>query len=217
MALTFPLSLNAFADRLRIQSVNWKLERYDELSGLGSGEVLAAQLAPPRMVGDVELVPMYHAAAAQVQALIESLDGAINSFYLYAPQRKYPQYDPTGAVLGAAAVTIHTVGGNNKSLRLQGLPSGYVLTLGDYLSFDYGSNPVRRAFHRIVETVTTPGTGISPTFEVRPHLRPGVEGGLSVVLVKPSAKVFIVPGSFNPGTASGVITEGMSFQVMQRP
>jgi hypothetical protein len=217
MALSFPLPLNTFADRLKIQSVNWRFERYDELSGLGTGEVLAAQLAPPRLVGDVELVPMYHPAAAQVQALIESLDGAINSFYLYAPQRRYPQYDPTGSILGASVVSIQTVGANNKSLRLQGLPSGYVLTLGDYLSFDYGSNPTRRALHRIVETVTTPGTGISPHFEVRPHLRPGVVTGLAVTLAKPAAKVFIVPGSFNPGTASGVITEGMSFQVMQRP
>lgn len=217
MALTFPLSLSAFADKLKIQTVNWRLERYDELSGLGSGEILSAQLAPPRIVGDVEMVPMYHAAASQVQALIESLDGAINSFYLYAPQKKYPQYDPTGSILGAASVTINTVGSNNKSLRLQGLPSGYVLTVGDYLAFDYGTNPVRRAFHRIVETVTTPGTGISPVFEIRPHLRPGVATGIAVTLIKPAAKVIIVPGSFNAGTAMGPMTDGMSFQVMQRP
>lgn len=216
MALNFPASRSSLADHLPILSVNWKLERYDELSGLGTGDVLAAQLAPPRIVADVSLKPMRHDEAAQVQARIESLDGAINSFYLYAPQKKYPQYDPSGSILGSAAVTIHTVGGNNKSLRLQGLPSGYVLTLGDCLSFDYGSNPVRRAFHRIVETVTAPGSGISPLFEVRPHLRPGVAIDLGVTLIMPAAKVFIVPSSFNAGTALGPWTEGMSFQVMQR-
>lgn len=217
MALVYPLSLSAFADNLDIQSVNWRLERYDELSGLGTGEVLSAQLAPPRIVGDVKLAPMYHNAASQVQALIESLDGAISSFYLYAPQQKYPQSDPDGAILGASTVAIHTIGGDNKSLRLAGLPAGFVLTLGDYLSFDYGSNPTRRAFHRVVETVVADGAGLSPLFEIHPHLRPGAVTGLIVALKKPAAKVFIVPGSFNPGTASGLVTDGMSFQVMQRP
>ncbi len=217
MALVFPLSLNTFAEKLKIQSVVWRLERYDELSGLGSGEMLAAQLAPPRIMGDVEIAPMYHSDAAQVQALVESLDGAINSFYLYAPQSRYPQSDPTGAGLSDAVPLIHSLGSNNKSLRVKDLPPGYRLTAGDYLAFDYGSNPERRAFHRIVESVTANSGGATTLFEVRPHLRPGVAVDLNVILIKPSAKVFIVPGSFNPGKAAGPVTSGMSFQVMQRP
>lgn len=217
MAITFPLSIDALADRLKIQAVSWRLERYDELSGLGSGEILAAQLAPPRIVADVEVAPMYHSAASQVQALIESLDGPINSFYLFAPQRRYPQSDPDGSGLGSSVPTIHSIGSNNKSLRLKALPDDYVLTAGDYLAFDYGSNPERRAFHRIVETVAANSGGITPYFEVRPHLRPGVEVDTTVILKEPAAKVIIVPGSFSPGKAAGMITEGMSFQVMQRP
>lgn len=217
MALTFPLSLNDFADKLKISTVKWELKRWDQLSGLGSGDVLAAQLAPPRWAATVTLAAMYHADAAQVQALVESLDGPTNSFFLYAPQLPFPQADPDGSILGASSVTIHTVGGNNKSLRLAGLPAGYVLTIGDYLAFDYGSNPTRRAFHRIVETVTADGTGLSPLFEVRPHLRPGVTTTLPVTLAKPAAKVFIMPDTFDPGTARAVITEGMQFEVMQRP
>lgn len=217
MALTFPLSLNTFADKLRIATVRWELKRWDQLSGLGSGDVLAAQLAPPRIAGTVTLAPMYHDDAAEVQALVESLDGPLNSFFLYAPQKPFPRYDPDGSKLGSTTVTIHTVGSNNKSLRLQGLPSGYVLSTGDYLAFDYGSNPTRRAFHRIVETVTADGAGLSPLFEVRPHLRPGVTTTLAVTLKKPAAKVFIMPETFDPGTARAVITEGMQFEVMQRP
>ncbi|MGQ3214801.1 MAG: hypothetical protein ACT6U0_24390 [Shinella sp.] len=205
------------ADKLPILSVNWKLERYDEMSGLGTGEVLTAQLAPPRIVADVGLKPMRHDEAAQVQARIESLDGAINSFYLYDPRRKYPQADPAGTILGSFVPTIHTVGANNKSLRIDELPEAYTLTVGDYLAFDYGSNPVRRAFHRIVESATANSSGLTPLFEIRPHLRPGVAIDLVVTLKEPAAKVFIVPGSFNPGTAIGPWTEGMSFQVMQRP
>lgn len=217
MALSFPASLPSLADKLDIRSVEWQLRRYDELSGLGSGEMLAAQLAPPRWSGSVSLVAMTHAKAAEVQALFEALDGPMNSFYLYAPQKQFPVMDPDGSILGTDTPTIHTIGVNNRSLRLQGLPEGYVLSVGDFLSFSYGENPERRAFHRVVERVVASSSGVTPLFEMRPHLRPGVAVDLPVALVRPAAKVFVVPDSFTPGTASAAWTEGMSFQVMQRP
>ncbi|WP_309086382.1 hypothetical protein [Chelativorans sp.] len=217
MTLNFPLPLTDFADLLSIETVAWKLERWDEYSGLGNGDVIAAELAPPRWSGDVSIAPMYNDDAASVQALIESLDGAINSFYLYAPQKAFPMADPDGTLLGSATPTIGSLGANNKSLTVSGLPAGYVLTRGDLFSFDYGTNPVRRGFHRVAETVMASAGGVTPSFEVRPHFRPGVTTGRPITLIKPAAKVFIMPGSFNPGTASGPITSGMSFQVMQRP
>lgn len=217
MALPEILPAPLFVDQLKIRSVRWQLQRFDEMSGLASGDVLAAESSAPKWSGDVVLAPMYHADAAQTQALVESLDGPMRSFYLYAPQLPYPQDDPDGSKLGAAAPTIHTVGANNKSLRITGLPNGYRLTVGDFLAFDYGVNPLRRAFHRVVETAQASSGGLTPLFEVRPHLRPGVVTGLAVALSKPAAKVFIMPDTFDPGTAEGVITSGMSFQVMQRP
>lgn len=215
MALADPLPLNVFADRLPVETVKWRLRRSDELSGLGGGQILASELAPPLWAGEVSLGAVYHDAAAQLQALVETLDGSLRSFYLYAPQLPYPQADPTGALLGAATPTIHTLDANNKAMRLTGLPAGYELTHGDFLAFDYGTPP-RRAFHRIVEDATAGGTGITPLFEVRPHLRTGVATGLAVTLMKPAAKVFIMPDSFDPGEARGMVTTGMSFQVMQR-
>lgn len=204
------------ADKLPIKSVRWKLQRYEELSGFGSGEVLVNELAPPRIVADVALMPMYHDDAAEVQALIDTLDGAINEFYLWRPQKMYPRADPDGSILGAAVPVIEAIGGNNKSLSLSALPAGYVISVGDALAFDFGSSPTYRAYHTANETVAADGTGVTPIFEVRPHLRPGVSEGLAVALVRPAAKVIIVPGSFDPGVATGLVTDGMAFQVMER-
>ncbi|MEO9612639.1 MAG: hypothetical protein ABJG86_09700 [Nitratireductor sp.] len=215
MVVSFPLNLAAFADRLMIRDVRWQLRRNDELSGLGSGQTLSAELAPPLWIGSVQLELMDFAEADQVQAAIETLDGPFNSFYLCSPRRRFPQADPDGTLLGAATPTIHTLGGDNKSVRLAGVPAVYQLTRGDFLAFDYGA-PSRRAFHRIVEDATADGAGITPSFEVRPHIRPGATTGLAVTLIKPAAKVFIVPDSFDAGVARRTITEGMSFQVMQR-
>lgn len=206
----------SLADELPIQSVQWRLERFDEMSGTGGGEILVAQLAPPRIVADVQLEPMPHAVASRIQAAIEALDG-MDSFYLFAPQQPFPQADPDGTILGDAIPLVFALGANNKSIRIQNLPAGYTITKGDYLAFDYGSNPTRRAFHRAVSTASASSEGLSPLIEIRPHLRPGATVGQAVILRKPSAKVIIVPGSFDPGRASGLVTQGMAFQVMQRP
>lgn len=215
MAYSFPLSLAQFADQLTITEVKWRLQEQQELSGLGSGEILAANLGPSQWTGEVRLAVGYHDDVAEIQALIETLDGSINPFFLYDPRKMYPRDDPGGVKLGASVPRIYMVGANNKSLALKGLPNGYVLSRGDFLSFEYGTNPVRRAFHRISETVTAGANGITAEFEVRPHLRPAAVMDLVVTLVKPAAKVIIVPNTFDPGTGRAAVTDGMSFQVIQ--
>lgn len=215
MVLPDPLPVATFADRLKVASVKWRLQEHQEVSGLASGQIIVADLAPALWVGEVTLAAMTNGEASQVQALIESLDGGLRSFYLYAPQSIGPQYDPDGTILSTSTVKIYALESNNKELQFYGLPEGYVLSAGDFFSFDYGS-PARRAFHRILNTVTADGDGISPTFEVRPHLRSGVATDIEVSIVKPAAKVGLIPGSFDPGNADAVVTTGMGFSVMQR-
>lgn len=215
MALPDPLPINTFADKLKIASVKWRLQEQQEVSGMASGQILVADLAPALWTAEVVLAPMYNEEAAQVQALIESLDGSLRSFYLYAPQRPGPQYDPKGTILGSSEPKIYALESGSKELQIYGLPEDYRLTIGDFFAFNYGS-PARRAFHRILTTVTADGSGITPVLEVRPYLRTGVANDIAITLVKPAAKVGIVPGSFDPGTSDAVITSGMGFSVMQR-
>ncbi|PYE89574.1 hypothetical protein [Phyllobacterium leguminum] len=214
MAIIFPLSIAALADKLPIESVDWKLMEQQELSGLGSGEVLAADLGPRLWEAQAQLGQTYNDDAAELQALFETLDGAINPFYLYDPRKPFPRSDPTGAILGATKPKISSIGSNMKSMSLEALPDGYVLSVGDYLAFDYGTNPVRRALHRICEAATANSSGVTPVFEVRPHVRPGATVGTEVMLKKPSAKVILIPKSFSAPSA-GALTSTISFQVRQ--
>lgn len=215
MPLTFPLSLAAFADKLRIASAPFVMQEQQQLSGLGTGDVIAAQLAPSRLTAQVIIAPMPLIRAREVQALIESLNGPQRSFYLYSPANCYPADDPGGVKLGSATVTIASVGSNNRSLALAGFPAGYKITAGDALSFDYGVNPVRRAYCRAVESATASGGGITPQFELSHPLRPGVVAGLAVTLKKPAAKMFIEPGSLSIQHAGSLST--ISFRAVQRP
>lgn len=215
MALVFPRPIAEFADKLRLSSVKFWLDGQEEYSGLGSGEFLAADLGPKIWKAEVAIMDLRHADAAEVQALIESMDGSIGTFYLYDPRKQYPRLDPGGVILGAANPVIASIGANRKSLTISGLPAGYKLSVGDLFHLDYGSNPVRRAFHRVAEVATATGGGTTNTFEVRPHLKVGAAIGQAIKLIKPAAKMKIIPGSFDPGTGENVFTTGIRFQVQQ--
>ena len=82
MAVSYPYSLPAFADLLKISSIVWDIQRNDELSGSGDGRVWQAELAPPLWTGTVTLADMYNAEAKQIAARIRKLHGAQAGFHL---------------------------------------------------------------------------------------------------------------------------------------
>ena len=217
MAFTFPLSQGALSDLLRIRTVKWDTQRNDELSGIGSGRTWQASLAAPLWTAQVSLVPMRSADMEEIAAIIRKLQGAKNSFALTDPSKRYPKADPTGSILGAAAVTISAIGGDRQSLTLAGLPAGYVLTRGDKAHANYGSSPSRRWFFEVSETVTASGGGTA-TFEVFPTVPLSVTTATAVTLALPACRGFIVPKTFDPGTADALsnVTAGAGFTFMER-
>lgn len=212
MAITLPLSLAAFADRLDKLDATMSLERYEETSGTAIGQIISRQIALPKWQFECSLASMSFGEAGEIRALIDRL-GRSGQFYMFDPWRPYPKNDPLGAVLGSRTVTIHTIGSDNRSLRIAGLPNSYVLSPGDGLSFNRGSDPVRRSFHRVVEAATASAAGLTPLFEVEPHLRVGTVTGTVVTLRKPAAKMQIT--SFTPGGARGMRIHGMSFTAIE--
>lgn len=193
MALAFPLLQTEFSDLLRVRTVSWSLMWRQEMSE-AAGETLAADLGPPLWEAAIETAPMPHAEADQLAAVVDALDGALQTFYLTNPKRPFPQSDPDGSILGAADVEILTVGADNKSLALEGLPNGYAITRGDMLAVDYGS-PARRALFRFVGSGNASSGGETAELEVRPHIRPGLIAGAQAYLAKPAPKMVMVAGS----------------------
>jgi hypothetical protein len=215
MAITYPLSLAAFADTLGVRRTKWQLQDNRELSGMGSGQVLQAKLAPSLWVGDVTLREWYHDDAASIEAKLAVLIEQMGSFYLYDPRKWAPRDDPTGAILGAATVQIASLP-TPATMSLKGLPAGYKLAAGTDLAFDYGSSPTRRAFHRIAEDVTATGGGSTTAFNVTPFVRPGAAVNASVTLIKPAMKCIIKPGSVDVSSTENILTTQISFSVLQK-
>lgn len=213
MALSFPLTIAQFMDYLPISEISMAAPAQVQIAQTAGGEVLPSEIGPQLWRGQITLGRMKRDEARHPDVLLDLLTTAGATFWAYDTRHPAPQMDPTGALLGASTPTIYSLAANGRELRLQGLPAGYQLKRGDYLSFDYGG---RRALHRVVDiTATTAADGITPQFEVVPKLRPGALVGAAVTLVQASCKAMLLPGQVDKGSARAVITEGMSFQFIQ--
>lgn len=216
MPLAYPLARETFFDVLPIASMNLHLPEAVALARTAGGEQLPAELGERLWTGQVTLGPLLRAETGRPEVLIDLLRGAGRSFLVYDRRRPAPLSDPAGAILGAAAPVIDTLGADTRELRVGGLPVGYQLSAGDYLSFSYGSAPLRYALHRVVDpTVTAAAGGLTPFFEVTPYIRPGAVTGAAVTLLRAYCKAQLIFGSVAPMEGRHTLFEGQSFGFMQ--
>jgi hypothetical protein len=213
MAFTFPLTIPQFMDWLPIAEISFSAPAQVQIAQTAGGEVLPSEIGAQLWRGKITLGRMTRNEARHPDVLLDLLTSGGATFLAYDTRHPAPRLDPTGAILGAASPSIYSLNSNNRELRLQGLPAGYTLTRGDYLSFDYAG---RRALHRLVEfNATAAGDGVTERFEVSPKIRPGAKVGETVTLLKASCVAMLVPGQIDKGSARSVITEGMQFHFIQ--
>ncbi|MDK3072773.1 hypothetical protein QO034_06595 [Sedimentitalea sp. JM2-8] len=209
MALSFPLPLSEFLDTLPVSRVTFRLEQAVTSSETGGGEVIRHARGARLWGGEIVLDRDYHAVWAAIEARIALLEEPGASFLITDTRLPGPIADPDGSILGAAAVQILSVNANSRELRLKGLPPGYAISQGDMLSFSYGSNPVRRALHRVVTGAVANGSGNTPNFEVTPFIRPGAAVDAAVTLVAPVCKAVLA--SADIGASRAAISDGGTF------
>ena len=103
---------------------------------------------------------MRHAQAAQVAALVSVLCEPGRTFLVHPRPLFAPILDPSGAALDGYAPTIESIEDGGREFRIEGLPPGYVISGGDFLSFVYGASPTRYALHQAVTVATADGAGL---------------------------------------------------------
>lgn len=209
-----PLPLYEIYDRLPIATVEWDIQRLDEIAITGAGEESQAELAEPLWRAPVTLGIGKHSELKQAAALIRSLRGSQQPFMMCDPTSLWPQADRGGVILGASAVTIRTAPTSRAIAPLTGLPAGYVLTPGDKMQLAYGS-PVRCAFVEVSRLVAANASG-DVNVPVFPWLPMALPAGATVTLVRAACPVIIEAGSHRPGVARRSITEGAAFTAVQK-
>ena len=215
MALTFPLSITQFFNKLPISTPAFSLGEAMQSSQTGGGEVLNAALGTRLWRGQVTFGPMTYAEMAEVEGLVEALRQPGRSFMAYDVRYPWPAGDFGGVIVAGQSVKINALPAGARTLTLSGLTAGYAIAPGTYLAFAYGSAPIRYALHRVIAGGVANGAGITPALEVVPAIRPGAVTGSAVTLVRPACKAVILPGSTEPGQSRRGIVEGFTFSFIQ--
>lgn len=192
--------LNLMTELTCIGSAQFSLQYRQEFSRMAGGNPRVSDMGPELWMAKVQTTELKRTEFLKAEAEFNRLRGSLNTFYMYPPYAPGPQSDYLGTILGASNVQIHTVDGDNKRLRLKNLPIGYVLTKGDYLSFQSGSSPIRTHLHQLVTGGTADGTGVTPLMECAPSFRVGIATNLVVTLIRPFCEMMIMPGTYEART-----------------
>jgi hypothetical protein len=205
------VTLADFFDLLLIVEGEPDLDRPMNVTGLVGGDVLTSQRARPRWEGTFSLANMTSRKGAQTKGLLADLEVPGATFEMCNPHFIGPAADPLGAGLNGFTPTIEFVSADQKSIKLQGLPSGYQITSGDLISFFDGG---AQSYHRIKsDRVATDGT--TGLLALVPELRVAPAIGTGVQLVRPVFHAVILPGSVDYGTTRFGNTRGISFSFRQ--
>lgn len=214
MALTFPLVSADFMDKLPISEARFEAPTQREITGLGGGEILSAELAPPLWQGVFPLRPLPISAAAEIVALLSALEVPGRAFFAYNPDRAGPLSDSDGSVVAGYSPVISAWDSAAGTVDLGGLPDGYVISAGDMVGWSYGSSPTRYALHRFLEGATV-AAGQTGALQVYPHIRGSIAANAPATLRKPACKAVVVPGSTDFGTTRGRTVYGIEFRWRQ--
>lgn len=197
MTLAATLAVDAFADLLQIEDPRFQPMWTQKASLSAGGTRIYADRAPMLWKADPVTVPMPHADAEALMALINSRAGGIKTILLYNHRLPCPSSDPDGAIWTAATPTA-VVGTITDRLHVSfgGFPANYVIPVGTYFGIVFDTS--RYYLGQFAEARTASGAGAVSSVEITPALPDSVAPGDAVTLIKPPAKFTIVPNSAYP-------------------
>ncbi|MEJ6397044.1 hypothetical protein V8J84_03905 [Yoonia sp. 208BN28-4] len=204
------MTLADFAGVLHVYDAKFYLGDVRALDSTAGGDQVPSTGRARLWRGSFSLVAAYHADAQEIDAALDLLTQPGASFLVAPTERDGPSSDPDGAILSASVPTISAISSDNREIALSGLPSGYQLRRGDMLSFQYGANPVRYAFHRVWSPRVASGAGAMSNIELTSPVRAGAASGVAVKLVRPELKAVITQGGAERGTIGNLIRTGVS-------
>lgn len=214
MALSFPRT--DFIRSLPLYDGFFELVERQEVSRTAGGVSIVRDLGPGLWRATYITKPMREAAVLALEADLSSLRGGLRLFEGHEQRRPLPASD---AVSTLAGVTVSAIAADRRGLRLEGLPAGFVVTVGDGIAIGDVAKEAYRIggvlpvmvldesaevylidepatgdplyFHRALETVTASADGVTPWIAVEPAIYAGVTVGDDVVLRYPSARFML--------------------------
>lgn len=197
-ALVFPR--NMIAGR-RWDAARFTLQRRQEMSRTRGGRTIVADLGPPLWRAAFRSFPLQRNGAEALLADFETLGGAVRSFYAHPAKRPIPGAYADVSGFNLASVAVRAVSTDRQRIGLDGLPVGFVLTAGDFVSVRTIAGG--REFLRLAEGGTADGAGSAPMLSASQPIRPAVAPGDPVGLVNPVAEMVLAPDTLRLEAAGG--------------
>lgn len=214
MALSFPLSLANFYDKLSIVECGIHLPELLNFTRSRDGSTFVDSMGERLWMGSITLHRRSHADVGAAEAILSLVRSGQGAFRFCDPRYLRPAADQAEVVAGSS-VTISSVHGNRRDLTLAGLPTNYTLSPGDRLSFGYTvSGEARYAYHQITVGGST-GAGTTRVVQVDPPIRDGFAVGEPVTLIRPWMMAIYLPDSYQPSSGRQMMSDGLSFAVQQ--
>lgn len=207
MTITYPLP-TSFLDEFPGWTTEFELLWRQEQSRTAGGRTIVKDMGSPLMRLTAQSKVLTANKLDYWRARLTSLENGLKTFRAFPKSRCFPVAYPNGswptggAFSGVAQMS--SIGADRKSITLSDLPAGYEVSVGDYIQIG------DKDLHMVMEATTANSSGVAQSFEIRPHLWPGVTAPAAATLVKPSCIMAIVPGSVSTtadmATGRGTVT-----------
>lgn len=211
MSITFPVDI---ITDFPGWSTRFEIDWQQQFSMTRGGRTIVKEIAPARWRAAYRSRSMRPNELDAWRARLDVLENGMTTFRGFHKARCYPIADPNGTIIGATpTLTISAIGVDNKTVKIDGFPPGYVLSVGDMVSYE--TSAPERFLHRIVAGGTADAGGETGWLEVRPWLAYGLELGDAVTVLKPWVPMCIVPGSISTDADAATGRGTVGFEAME--
>lgn len=186
-------------DFLEIDSVRIRPQRNEEVEGVGTGQIIRAELTDPLWRVEINTPISEFNTGRRIRAVLNDIDRPQSFFRVYDPISRFAANDPTGTLL--TSVTLASRTGNQVSFA--GQPAGFVWTPGDTFHIITGG---RHYYFEISQS----GTGLVRT---TPTVPASIPISTACVFLSPQIRVQMVPGELQLGAAESSTWKMSPFQI----
>lgn len=174
-------------DYIEIDSISVVPQRNEELEGIGTGQLIRAELTDPLVRVEINTTITEFNSGRKIRAILNDINRPQSYFRVYDPIAQYAANDPNGTLL--TAVTL--AGRTGTRVSFAGQPTGFVWTPGDCFHVIHAG---RHYYFEISES----GTGAVRT---TPTVPASIPIATTCVFIRPQIRVQMIPTELNHGTA----------------
>lgn len=212
MAVTYPMPLASFFDKLMIDETSCELEERLGFNETEGGEMIPVGRGSRFWAGTASIAGGADFDSGRYSLLMAKATAAEASFLMRPVNRIGPQGNASGSLFTSEAGLISTINTARDILRIEGTAANFDFKEGDFFRVTSGG---RHHVHQIDGAFRSTGAGVLSAVQIYPALLPNVLTGSIVRFRNPYMKAKVVPGSFNvPKEGVGKLS-GFSFKWRQ--